>query len=164
MGVLTDYFRAPDADAVRRVLERTEGRSPLSGRQPAFDGVRSKGLDPHVVLGQLVAAVREVPWEVDLVGEAPVWPPGPAPAAGTVVDDDDPWGTGPWVAELGDAARDTLAGVADGDVPAVAARWARAEELHGAAGEDLQPVVELLVGLARRARADGESLYCWTCL
>ncbi|WP_030270232.1 hypothetical protein [Streptomyces sp. NRRL B-24484] len=163
MGILTDYFRAPDADAVRRVLARTEGSSPLSGRQPAFDGVRSKGLDPYVVLGQLVAAVQEVPWDVDIVEDTPVRPPGPEPHA-HVVDDDDPWATGPWVVELHAATRDTLAGVPDTEVPAVAARWARTEELHGVDGEDMQPAVTWLVGLARRARADGELLYCRTCL
>lgn len=37
--------------------------------------------------------------------------------------------TGPWVSELHPPARDTLAGVRDTEVPAIVARWVRAEEL-----------------------------------
>lgn len=164
MGVLTDYFRAADAAVVRRVLEAADGGSPLTGPQVAFDGVEAKGLDPVVVLGQLVAAVRQVPWAVDLVGETPVWPTTPPPGPDGPGDEDDPWMTGPWVGELDIDTRDTLAAVPDADVPAVAARWAQAEELHGASAESLCPVVGELVGLARRARAADERLYCWTCL
>ncbi|MFD9130498.1 hypothetical protein [Kitasatospora sp. NPDC059571] len=164
MGVLTDYFRAPGADAVRQVLERTEGGSPLVGRRSVFDGVPSKGLDPGVVLGQLIAAIREVPWGVDLVGDTPVWPPGPVPGPDGPEGEEDPWVTGPWVFELDAATRDTLAGVPDAAVPEVTARWVQAEELYGAAAEDMQPVTEWLIRLARNARAAGELLYCWMCL
>ncbi|MQS15628.1 hypothetical protein F7Q99_25995 [Streptomyces kaniharaensis] len=164
MGVLTAYFRAPGTEAVRRVLERTEGGSPLGGRQPAFDGVESKGLDPSVVLGQLIAAIRQVPWDVHLVAETTVWPTGPAPGPESPGGEDDPWATGPWVTEIDAATRDALAEVREADIPAVAATWAQAEELYGAAAEDVQPVVEELVGLAGRAREAGDRLYCWACL
>lgn len=164
MGVFTDYFRAADAAAVRRVLAALDGGSPLMGPQAAFDGVEAKGLDPVVVLGQLIAAARQVPWSVDLVGETPVWPTTPRPGPDGPDDEDDPWLTGPWVDELDAATRDALAAIPDADVPAVAARWARAEELHGACAESLAPVVADFVGLARRARAAGDLLYCWTCL
>ncbi|ARF81577.1 hypothetical protein HS99_0004885 [Kitasatospora aureofaciens] len=164
MGVMTDYFRAADAAVVRRVLEAADGGSPLLGPQRALDGVEAKGLDPTVVLGQLVAAVRQVPWAVDLVGDTPVWPATPPPGRDGPEDEDDPWLTGPWVFELDAGTRDTLAAIPDEDIPAVAARWARAEELHGASAESLCPVVGDLAGLARRARVAGDLLYCWTCL
>ncbi|MFF3918992.1 hypothetical protein ACFYZB_37185 [Streptomyces sp. NPDC001852] len=163
MGVLTDYFRAPDATTVVRALERTEGGSPvLTGF--GLDGVQAKRLDPDVVLGELVAAVCRVPWSPDLVAEVSVWPATPEPGPDGPASEDDPWATGPWVTELDTAVRDALAGVPDADVPAAVARWVRSEELHGALAEDMQPLAEELIGLARRARAAGERLYCWICL
>lgn len=164
MGVLTDYFRAADAASVVRALGCTDGRLLVGGRNPHFDGVEAKHLDPCVVLGQLIAAIDQVPWEVDLVGEAPVWPTTPAPRPGDPQDEDDPWATGPWVRELDAAVRDTLAGVRDADVPMVVARWVQTEELRPAAVEDMQSLAEELIQLARRAREADELLYCWICL
>lgn len=165
MGVLYDYFRAADAASVMRALERTDGNSPVVGDEPAvFDGVEAKGVDPAVVLGKLVAAINRVPWRVDLVQDTTVWPTGPAPDPNSDHDEDDPWMTGPWVSELDPGTRDALAGVRDADVSAVVVEWARADELRGASVEDLRPLVEELVELARRAIERGERLYCWMCL
>ncbi|MEU9041825.1 MULTISPECIES: hypothetical protein [unclassified Kitasatospora] len=170
MGVLTDYFRAPDAATVVRALERAGGGRPDfddgsgAGFGAGFDGVEAKRIDPDVVLGQLVAAIRREQWHPDAVPETPVWPTTPPPGPSGPDGEDDPWASGPWVTELGDAARDTLAGVPDERVPKVVAQWALAEEWDGADPSDLQPLAEELIGLARRARAAGEQLYCWICL
>ncbi|MGA5818418.1 hypothetical protein ACPC54_11225 [Kitasatospora sp. NPDC094028] len=158
MGVLTDYFRAPDAAAVVRELELTEG-----GR-PVFDGVEAKGIDPGVVLGRLVAALRQEPWRVDLVADQPIWPTTPPPGPDSRPDDDDPWSTGPWVTELDAATRDTLAAATGPRLAAAVEEWARAEELYGAHPSDLLPLAQEFTALARRARAAGERLYCWICL
>ncbi|MEU4153055.1 hypothetical protein [Streptomyces sp. NPDC026659] len=164
MGVLTDYFRAADAASVVRVLERTAGGSPLYAESPAFDGVEAKRVDPAVVLGQLIAAVHQTEWRVDLVGETTVWPTSPTPGPDGPEGEDDPWVTGPWVSELHPLARDTLAGVHASEVPAVVARWVRAEELRGACAEDMRPLAEALIGLAGRARDAGDRLFCWMSL
>ncbi|MFB7471384.1 hypothetical protein [Kitasatospora sp. NPDC056184] len=165
MGVLTDYFRAADDAAVLAAIEDPESGSPVGGARPVFDGVEAKGVDPDVVLGQLIAVVRQVEWAVDLVGGTPVWPTTPPPGREGPADEDDPWATGPWVMRLDRAARDTLADLADAEVPAVSARWAaESEELGTTDGEDLRPLVEDLAGLARRAREADEDLYCWICL
>ncbi|MFE1316582.1 hypothetical protein [Kitasatospora phosalacinea] len=164
MGVLTDYFRAADAAAVVRALQDADDRPLVGGRDPHFDGVEAKRLDPDVVLGELVAAIRRVPWGVDTVDERPVWPTAPEPGPDGPRGEDDPWATGPWVVELGTAVRDTLAGVADADVPAAVARWVRSEELRPADAGDVQPLAEELIRLARRARDADEQLYCWICL
>ncbi|MFD8784666.1 hypothetical protein [Kitasatospora sp. NPDC059599] len=176
MGVLTDYFRAPDAAAVVRALQLTGGGRPDfddgtgsgsgagSGSGSGFDGVAAKRVDPAIVLGRLVAAVRREEWQPDTVAESPVWPTTPQPGPGGPVGEDDPWASGPWVTELGDAVRDTLAGVPDERVPEVVGQWALAQEWNGADPSDLLPLAEELIGLARRARAAGERLYCWICL
>ncbi|MCC9311302.1 hypothetical protein LN042_30295 [Kitasatospora sp. RB6PN24] len=164
MGVLTDYFRAADAASVVQALERTDDPPLVSGGDSLFDGVMAKRLDPDIVLGELIAAIRQHPWEAGLVDQSPVWPTTPAPGPGGPQDEDDPWATGPWVVELGAAARDTLAGVRDSDVPAITARWVQSEALRPAGVEEMRPLVDELVRLARRAREAGERLYCWICL
>lgn len=164
MGVLTDYFRAADTALVVQALERTDGGPLVGGVDPAFDGVDAKGVDSAVVLGQLIAAIRQVPWGVDLVKETVVWPITPAPGPQGPEDEDDPWATGPWVTALDNTVRDALAGTDDQDVVRVVAEWARAEELAGASVEDLRPLAEELIRLARRAHDHGEQLYCWVCL
>lgn len=97
MGALTDYFRAVGATSVVEVLERTDGGSPLGAEPPAFDGVEAKHVDPTIVLAMLIAAIRQVEWRVELVGETTVWPASPAPGPDGSQDEDDPWMTGPWV-------------------------------------------------------------------
>ncbi len=164
MGVLTDYFRATDAASVVQALERTNGGPLVGGERPLFDGVEAKRLDPCIVLGQLIAAITQAPWQVGLVEETSVWPTTPAPGPGDTQDEDDPWVTGPWVSELDTVVRDTLAGVRDADVVAVVATWVRTEELHPAGVEDMQPLAADLIRLARRAREADEQLYCWICL
>ncbi|MEV6732872.1 MULTISPECIES: hypothetical protein [unclassified Streptomyces] len=49
----------------------------------------------------------------------------------------------------------------DCELPAIVARWVQGEELHGARIDDMQPVAEEIILLARRAREAGEQLYCW---
>ncbi|MBW4722353.1 hypothetical protein [Saccharothrix obliqua] len=160
MGVLTDYFRAADAADVVRVVE--QDLHPLDGWQPGFDGVSAKQIDPVVVLGILVAAVRDVPWEPGVVGQRAVWPTTPKPERGVYVEDD-PWLEGPWVFELDTATRDVLADVPDAALPGLGERWSRSEEVMWS-GPELAELAGELSALARRAREAGELLYCWTCL
>ncbi|MFE3633842.1 hypothetical protein [Streptomyces cellostaticus] len=164
MGALTDYFRAGDAASVVQALRRTGGGPLLGLRQPEFVGFEAKRLDPAVTLGMLIAAIRRVPWNVDLVDETTIWPTTQPPGPDGPEDHNDPWMTGPWVSELGTAVRDTLAGVREADVVPVVARWVRAEELRPARVEDMRPVAEELFHLARQAREADERLYCWISL
>ncbi|MDX3186847.1 hypothetical protein PV458_00380 [Streptomyces sp. MN03-5084-2B] len=145
---LFDYFRAPDAGAVSRVMDAGGGRTPVG---TVFDGVDAKGVDPAVVLGQLIAAIRRVPWSPDLVTETLVWP------------GQDPEHEGPWVSELDTSALEALAQA--GDLPRVAQEWAGIEEFDGRLdAADAQAFIESMAGLARRARDAGESLFCWMSL
>ncbi|TDD81507.1 hypothetical protein [Actinomadura rubrisoli] len=164
MGVLTDYFRAADAESVVQALRRLDGGPLVGTRSPAFDGVEAKGIDVCVVLGQLIAAIKQVPWTVELVEEKTVWPATPPPGPDDLGDENDPWGTGPWVSELDNTTRDALAGVFDADVSRVVTEWVQAEELAGVRADDIEPLAKELVHLARRARDAGDRLYCWTCL
>ncbi|MEV4556873.1 hypothetical protein AB0K51_07720 [Kitasatospora sp. NPDC049285] len=161
MGVLTDYFRATDEASVVKVLTSDEQPS------KAFDLVEAKGIDPIVVLGRLVAAAREVPFEAGLVAARPVWPVGPQPwaeGATAAFAEDDPWVTGPWVMELADDVRETLAGIRASDLPELAERWARTAELQPVEPDELRPLIKELALLARRARTARQHLYCRVCV
>jgi hypothetical protein len=166
MSVIHDYFRAANAREAARVMDRLVG--PL-GPAPAFDGVETKGIDPFVMLGQLVAYIRQVPWEVDLVSATIVWPSHETKPASeeayNSLPESSPWKTGPWLEELSPRVRDTLAAVEDARFSELAAKWAGIEEFDGHADEsDLLVLIKDLVGLARRARDAGDQVYCWSSL
>jgi hypothetical protein len=154
MGVLYDYFRAEDdAAAVRLMDGLVGGPASVSGDGAAVDAIDLKGIDPTVILGQLVSFMRGVDWTVDLVGSTLLW-------SGDEQD-------GPWLMSLDRGTRDTLASVDDARVPELSARWGGIEELawSGPLPDDqLAPVIEEIVALARRARDAHEDLYCWSCL
>lgn len=156
MGVLTDYFSAPSDEAAAAALDRvggpaqpTGGPSPL----PPFDTFESKSLDPFVIMGKLEEALTGQAYEVITAD----------PQHGRLLaqgDDTD----GPWVIHVSSPLQAALA-LADADTLARAAvRWVRAEELGGASPESMAWVLDGLSGLARRATAKGEHLYCWVCL
>lgn len=159
MGVLFDYFRASDDEAVAKLMAATDGGPVVREASSLLvDAVDGKGIDPPVVLGQVVSFALDVPWSVDLIGERHVWPDG----AG-----EDPEYEGPWVVALSERARDALAEIPDDRLPRLADRWSKIEEFSPYS--DTQPEAMLarlreFVGLARRARESGENIYCWICL
>ncbi|AEV82373.1 hypothetical protein ACWT_1355 [Actinoplanes sp. SE50] len=153
MGVLFDYFRAPEVEEVRRKLDENEGYSPVP---EFFDGVMLKTIDPGVILAQMIAMAADREWSADLVSERLIWP---------MSADRDLEYQGPWVTGIGDPARDALAGIEAGRAPELAERWAGIEEFFGDVDtEYLAEVIIELGELAARARAHGESLYCWSSL
>jgi hypothetical protein len=168
MGVLYDYFRAPDDRTAAAVGDRIGG--PLVPDPPAkqaLDGVDAKGIDPTVILGKLLAAIRSTAWAVDIVGAEPVFPPGPKPTRETMASfpPDSPWFSGPWIDRLADRTRNDLAGIQADQLDALAATWGGIEEFGGR--EDpllVRHLITELSALAGRAAADGDHLYCWTSL
>ncbi|TYB39590.1 hypothetical protein FXF50_04160 [Micromonospora sp. AP08] len=154
MGVLYDYFRAADdAAAVRLMDELDGGPVAVSGDGGAVDAIDLKGIDPAVILGQLVSLVRGVDWEVDTIVSGLLW-------SGDEQE-------GPWLMSIDCATRDTLASIDDAQVRELSARWGRIEELAWGgppADDEMRPVIEQIAALARRARNAGDNLYCWCCL
>jgi hypothetical protein len=160
MSVICDYFRAADAEYA--VLAIASG--PLNG---GFDTVEAKGLDPTVMLGQLIAFIRGTPWSPDTVRVSLVWPPPKTkPASQDTYDrppESSPWREGPCLQELDVETRNALALVDDVRLLELAARWATIEEFRGPqSGISLLPLLKELVGLARRAQKNSEPLYCWS--
>ncbi|MFF5078830.1 hypothetical protein ACFY36_17390 [Actinoplanes sp. NPDC000266] len=152
MGVLTDYFRAPSVEAVQRELTLSDGGPLLS----AYDSVEAKWIDTSVVLGKLIAFIRDEPWHPHIVSDRLIWPEG---------GEQDTSHEGPWATILDDGTRDTLATIAPARVPSLGARWAAIEELQP--NTDPLYFAELireLSALADRARQAGEPLFCWMSL
>ncbi|WP_067471795.1 hypothetical protein [Actinomadura hibisca] len=168
MGFPFEYFRAPDAAEALRLLDDPEDPGvPAAPTMRGADAVEAKGMDSTVTVGQLLAFILEVPWDVDLMSSELVWPQSP-PASEREAEelpDDSPWNTGVTVEVLGDAARDGLAGADEARFPELAERWAGIEEF----GRDTDPgelveIITELVTLARRAKQNGEHLFTWCCV
>jgi hypothetical protein len=170
VGVLFDYFRAPDGKAALRLLDQGDGApSAPAAIGTGVDALDAKGIDPHVMLGQLVGLILAVPWSVGLVQTVGVWPPEETkPRSLEEMDqlpEESPWKADLWLEELDDRIRDAFAEVDDYALPSVADEWARIEEFGGHMDATLAlEIAEGFVALARRAREADDRLYCWTCL
>ncbi|MEU4164515.1 hypothetical protein [Actinoplanes sp. NPDC026670] len=158
MGVLYDYFRGPGAAIVTDLMDRTDADPPGVIDELVTEVVDAKGLDALVCVGALCSFVVGGSRTAGTFRTRLVWP---------VLDPEDLMEhQGPWVEQLSDGMRDTLAAVDDDRIPELAARWVRIEEINwpGAADDVLVPVVTDLVALARAAQAAGDHLYCWSSL
>ncbi|CCK32729.1 hypothetical protein BN159_8351 [Streptomyces davaonensis JCM 4913] len=165
MGVLHDYFLASDhATAVNQAIGPDgDWLQGTSLEDAGVDWVDAKGLDPNIVLGQLVAHAEGVPF-TDLVDEPElVWPEPPYPQ-GESIGPDSPWSTGLVLQQLPDRWRDVLAELPEDAVAMVAARWQEIEEVDFGDFRIAREAVETFTALARRARAAGAHLYCRTCV
>ena len=149
MGVLYDYFRAPDASTAAAVLERVGG--PMGGPDaPVLDAVDGKGIDPEVMMRTLQSLLTGVPYDELPWGEMLA-----------MSDDAD----GPWIMQLSEELRDALADAQASRLPAVAQQWVRTEEFWDqATAAEVLPFLGEVTAMARRARQAGERLYCWSSL
>ncbi|HEX3966231.1 MAG TPA: hypothetical protein VHZ03_57905 [Trebonia sp.] len=71
---------------------------------------------------------------------------------------------GPWVIAVSAALQAALATASSGQLTQADIPWTQTEEFRWAAPSSMLWVIEELAGLARRATAKGERLYCWICL
>jgi hypothetical protein len=146
VGVLFDYFRAPDASTAAVVLERLGG--PRDPEAPPLDAVAGKGFEPAVMLRKLQSLLTGVRY--DELPEAEV--------ALLAVEGED----GPWIVQLSEELRDALAGAQPSRLPAVAEQWVRTEEFwEQPPAAEVLPFLGEVTALARRARQADERLYCW---
>ncbi|MFI7224404.1 hypothetical protein ACIBO5_14375 [Nonomuraea angiospora] len=104
MGVFYDYYRAANRQAaVEKPHYPRAVEKPMPGI-PTFDAVEAKWIDPYVVLGQLIALVREIPFSPELVQTITVYPP-PEGSPATIEEwealpEDSPYKDGPGIEEL----------------------------------------------------------------
>jgi hypothetical protein len=149
VGVLFDYFRAPDASTAAVVLERLGG--PRDPEAPPLDAVAGEGFEPAVMLRTLQSLLTGVPY--DQLPEAEV--------ELLAMEGED----GPWIVQLSEELRDALADAQPSRLPAVAAQWVRTEEFwEQPPAAEVLPFLGEVTALARRTRQADERLYCWICL
>ncbi|MFB7368257.1 hypothetical protein ACFC0D_00170 [Streptomyces sp. NPDC056222] len=143
---LCDYFSAPDDNAAAAVVEMSGG--PVAG---ALDVVHLKHIDPVVAIAHLEAIATGCSYE-----EA-----GTRPRSGELLSS--PESEGSFVFSLSDTLTDALVAATPDDLAAFAEPWSMTAELQQIQVDDKTAavVLEVLAGLARRARADGLQLYCW---
>ncbi|MBM7819547.1 hypothetical protein JOE63_002024 [Cellulosimicrobium cellulans] len=152
MGILTDYFSAPDdAQAGSAARQGPSSPDPLTN-QPAFPTVELKGIDPFVVLGTLAGLLTDRPY-----AEAKS-DPRHGELVASAGDE------GPWVVAVTAELVTALAAATPTDLDAVAVRWAATEELEGSDPADLAGALRRLATLCVRADDAGHRLYCWTSL
>jgi hypothetical protein len=142
MSLLNEFFVAEPEAITADLLQR--------GPAGRYETVGAAGLT-ELELALLLVAFEERPADaaVERLGDFEVTTAGPE---------------GPWVARLPDALREALAGATPSDRDRVAARWGSAEELAGAAPEDLAALLERLAPLARAGQMAGTPVYLWVSL
>ncbi|WP_062461615.1 hypothetical protein [Demequina soli] len=174
MALMTSYFIAPSATAAAAVIDHDGGPSALGARavkprrgflrrKPApalpdshaqpFPTVDGRGVEPVVQMAEVEALLTGRASD-DLIAEDSI---------GQVIADR---GNGErLVVKLTDALSGALANATDDDLREIARPWAATEEFWGEGDpDDLAALLQSLAGLARRARENGDSLYCWLSL
>jgi hypothetical protein len=142
MSLLNEFFAAEPAAITADLLQR--------GPAGRFATVGAAGLT-ELELALLLVAIEGQPDDAAIarLGAFEVTTAGPE---------------GPWVVRLPDALREALARATPADRRRVAERWGRAEELAGAAADDLAALLERLAPLARDGLAAGTPVYLWVSL
>ncbi len=152
MGILTDYFAAPDDTRASTAALAGPGTLDPLTNQPAFVTVELKGIDPFVVLGTLASLLTHRPY-AEVTGDV-----RHGSLVATAGDE------GPWVVSVTDELVTALAGSAPSALDEVAVRWAATEELDGSDPADLADALRRLASLCVRVDDAGHRLYCWTSL
>jgi hypothetical protein len=155
MGLLTDYFSAPSDESAASALDRVGGPGqPGAGPSPLppFDTFQAKGLDPYVIVGRLEAALAGQDYRAITAGTQ----------YGHLVAKRG--AQGPWVTKISSSLQAVLSLADSDELARAAAEWSQAEEFGDASLEEMTGVLKGLSGLAGRATAKDEHLYCWVCL
>ncbi|MER5666571.1 hypothetical protein [Streptomyces mirabilis] len=146
---LSDYFSAADDQAAVAVLQTPGGPG-----QADLDVVFLKNIDPVVAIAQLEAIMTGCSYE-EASGR---------PQSGQLLSD--PEKVGAFVVSLTDTLTAALASASRDDLVRFAERWSKTDELRqiGISVEFTVGVLEALAGLAQRAQASDQRLYCWWAL
>ncbi len=172
VGVLFDYFAAPSAGAAADTIDWVggPGRPPITtpsarrglfGRrsnapdavpQAAYRTLSDTGIDPVVQAGTLENLLTGRAFDEILAANA---------GAQVAVRD----GGQRLVMKVSDGLVDALSTATADSLANVAEPWSHTEEFWDAGNpEELAGFLSELAALARHARGEGQSVYCWTCV
>ncbi|MGU3644840.1 hypothetical protein ACLBXX_07700 [Microbacterium sp. C23T] len=179
MGVMFDYFAAPNDEEAAATIDRPGGpaqpevvpqasparRTLFGRRRPAivsasdsasavvYDTVSVKGIDPVVQLGTLEGLLTGRTFD-DVLAD-------PRTGHDLAIRD----GGELLVVTINDAVSAALGTADEGTLEQVAGPWSQTEEFWGRGDPtELAGFLKDLAGLARRAQASGDRLYCWICV
>jgi hypothetical protein len=141
MGLLNEFFLAKDDDDARRALPD----GPTAG---GFAEVVPSGGFTNLEIELLEQAVTGKKWS-------------PAPIS-VLSEDNAP--EGPWVVGFPGSVTDALLEVGQGELQAVAGRWAGFNELKGADPSGLADLLADLIDLVAAGVGSRRSPYLWICL
>jgi hypothetical protein len=146
---LCDYFSAADDQAAVAVLDTLGGPS-----QASLDVVDLKNIDPVVCIAQLEAIMAGCSYE----------DARRRPRSGQLLSS--PEAEDAFVVSVSDTLCELLAVATADDLARAAGLWSQTEELRmmRADAETMASVLADLAGLARRAQASNQRLYCWWAL
>lgn len=152
MGIVTEYFAAPDDATAATALDSPGGPGmPDACGLPRFDTVALPSVDPFVMLAGLAQALSGRPY-----GEITAHPRHGGIVASTGTE-------GPWVVSVTtELARDLAAAAPDRLTRAIRA-WLRESE-PPVPPRRLTAAVVQLSELSGRALVRGREVYCWTSL
>ncbi|MET9274214.1 hypothetical protein [Kribbella sp. NPDC003557] len=156
MGVLFDYFAADSDEQAASAIDRLGGpgaeTAPDASAQ-AFDTVSVKGIDPVVQMGTLEALLTGRSY-AEIAAEHRSGTPLAIHDGGERV-----------VLALTDSLTNALAEASPERLAEVAVPWSRTDEFWGSADPDmLTGFLRDLAGVAGRAQAGSQRLYCWICV
>lgn len=142
MGLLTDYFIAPDDAAAAGAVSR--------GPSALFPTVEGNGLEPTVHLGTLEEILTGRTFEEVLDD-----------ARDPVAHQDD---YSVLVVPVSVLLLDALLGSSPEALSVAATSWSQTEELAGSDPEPLAAFLADLAELTRKARSTNSGIYCWVCV
>lgn len=145
VGILCDYFAAPDDDVAVSVLGVEGG--PSRAAPPGFETVTLTNIEPVVNMQTLEELLTKR--SAEEIAENP--------RQGKVLVVESSTGIVTITAELQTA----LAAANQATLNKVAVAWAETDELDGCDPHDLADALAELAALARSASAHGHQLYCW---
>ena len=139
MGLIADFYIATEADAPSYDASQS---------LPAVDRAEYTGITP-LELSTLLAICQGRDWDVDMMDEFEC-----------VLERN---GGERLIHRIPAALTSVLAAADQAVLRAATAAWAKTDELD-CSPADVQPIVDDLVRLSRRAIETGKSLYLWNCL
>lgn len=160
MGVLFDYFVAPDDSAAAAVIDWPSGpasgvpKKGLFGKPvPGLVTMQDTGVEPTVTLGMLEEMLTGKTFDEQLADK------GSRPVVATRE------GGERMVVRIGDDLVASLAAAPGDRLRELAQPWSQIEEFWGHGDPvSLQEFLQRLQGMAAQAQAGKKGLYCWVCV
>lgn len=163
MSVIYIYFTTHSPDQAFQIA--TE-KKPLIYKNETIDRSIQTGIEPVVILGQLIAKIKGTEFEKVEVEAKNIYPSGTKPSVEDWIEGrvpgDSAWHEGTFCTQLTNDMRDALAEVSECSVERLALQWSVIEEWYGAVDIGaLEKSIRDLSALSKRAQDAHNNLYVY---